>query len=245
MKTVIEEDEEDLAPLHRQGDSMGQQDRELTLSSRTLLMIFFGLVLICGLFFGLGYTLGRRSASEGGTVQAADASTAAAQTEPVSSSSQKPSASAQAKPVTSESAAQDTPAQDSGAQDTSTGSNPETTSNAAAPPAAPSQSSPAANTPARTVKPALPPAITSGADQAPGPGSVAPGSVMVQIAAVSNQTDADALLSALRKRGYSVIARHESTDSLLHVQVGPFTTRAEAAAMRQKLLNDGYNAILK
>jgi len=68
---------------------------------------------------------------------------------------------------------------------------------------------------------------------------------MVQIAAVSNQADADVLLSALRKRGYSVIARHESTDSLLHVQVGPFATRAEAAAMRQKLLNDGYNAILK
>jgi DedD protein len=240
MKTVIEEDEEDLAPLHRQGDSMGQQDRELTLSSRTLLMIFFGLVLICGLFFGLGYTLGRRSPSETGTVQAADASTTTPQTEPAPSSSQKPSASAQAKPVTSEPVAQDTPAQDSAAPDTSAGSNPETTGNAAASSAAQSQSTPAANTPAGTVKPALPPATTSGVDQAP-----APGSVMVQIAAVSNQADADVLLSALRKRGYSVIARHESTDSLLHVQVGPFTTRAEAAAMRQKLLNDGYNAILK
>jgi len=68
---------------------------------------------------------------------------------------------------------------------------------------------------------------------------------MVQIAAVSNQADADVLLSALRKRGYSVTVRHEPGDSLMHVQVGPFANPADARAMRQKLLSDGYNAILR
>ena len=34
-------------------------------------------------------------------------------------------------------------------------------------------------------------------------------------------------------------------DKLLHVQVGPFTNRKDAEAMRQRLLNDGYNAIVK
>jgi cell division septation protein DedD len=68
---------------------------------------------------------------------------------------------------------------------------------------------------------------------------------MVQIAAISNPADADVLMGALQKRGYTVTARRTTTDSLIHVQVGPFTNRADAIAMRQKLLADGYNAILK
>ena len=40
-----------------------RRDTELTLSSMTLLGIFFGLVLLCGLCFGLGYSLGRRNVS--------------------------------------------------------------------------------------------------------------------------------------------------------------------------------------
>jgi len=39
--------------------------------------------------------------------------------------------------------------------------------------------------------------------------------------------------------------RGESTNKQFHVQVGPFATRDEAMAMRAKLINDGYNAILK
>jgi len=68
---------------------------------------------------------------------------------------------------------------------------------------------------------------------------------MVQIAAVSHREDADVLISALRKLGYNASARSDSTDNLLRIQVGPFATRDQANAMRTKLLNDGYNAILK
>ena len=39
--------------------------------------------------------------------------------------------------------------------------------------------------------------------------------------------------------------RRDPTDGLLHVQVGPFPNRNDAYAMRQKLLNDGYNAIVQ
>jgi cell division septation protein DedD len=67
---------------------------------------------------------------------------------------------------------------------------------------------------------------------------------MVQIAAVSRSEDADVLVSALRKRGYTVAYRHDPADGLLHVQIGPFANRGDAFAMRQKLLNDGYNAIV-
>jgi cell division septation protein DedD len=68
---------------------------------------------------------------------------------------------------------------------------------------------------------------------------------MVQIAAVSHPEDADVLVGALRKRGYAVSARRDPTDGLLHVQIGPFANRNDAYAMRQKLLNDGYNAIVQ
>jgi cell division septation protein DedD len=68
---------------------------------------------------------------------------------------------------------------------------------------------------------------------------------MVQIAAVSQIEDAQVLVNALKKRGYAVTARRDTADTLLHVQTGPFTNRSDANAMRQKLLNDGYNAIVQ
>ena len=68
---------------------------------------------------------------------------------------------------------------------------------------------------------------------------------MVQVAAISRQEDAEILVAALKKRGYSAVIRNDPKDSLLHIQIGPFATREEARAMRAKLLADGYNAILK
>jgi cell division septation protein DedD len=49
----------------------------------------------------------------------------------------------------------------------------------------------------------------------------------------------------LKKHGYSVTIRQEPQDKLLHVQVGPFANKKDAEAMRQRLLADGYNAIVK
>jgi cell division septation protein DedD len=71
------------------------------------------------------------------------------------------------------------------------------------------------------------------------------GKPMVQIAAVARREDADVLVSALRQRGYGVVIRSEPQDKLLHVQVGPFADRMQATAIKQKLLSDGYNAIIK
>jgi cell division septation protein DedD len=69
--------------------------------------------------------------------------------------------------------------------------------------------------------------------------------LMVQIAAVSHPEDADVLVGALRRRGYAVNVRRDLSDNLLHVQIGPFPTRADANAMRDRLLSDGYNAIVQ
>lgn len=212
MKTTYDEDEDLAGPMN------DPHDREITLGSTTLLAIFFGLVLLCGLFFGMGYTLGRRSP----VAASADATDKAATTALVGDSRPKPSASAQVavpQPVVEE-----TPAPDP---------QPEAASESAT--AAPKVQEAVLQT--STVKPAMP--------STPADGTTAPNGIMVQIAAISNPADADVLVSALRKHGYTVTTRHEPGDALLHVQVGPFATRAEANAMRQKLLADGYNAILK
>jgi cell division septation protein DedD len=56
---------------------------------------------------------------------------------------------------------------------------------------------------------------------------------------------ADILNSSLQKKGYTVTAGCEPQDKLLHVQIGPFTDRKDAEAMRQRVLADGFNAIVK
>jgi cell division septation protein DedD len=68
---------------------------------------------------------------------------------------------------------------------------------------------------------------------------------MVQVAAVSKQEDADALVKALRKKEYPVFVVSQPNSNLFHVQVGPFAQQKDAEAMRAKLAGDGYNAILK
>jgi cell division septation protein DedD len=80
---------------------------------------------------------------------------------------------------------------------------------------------------------------------APATGSAQASSLMVQIAAVSSHEDADVLVSALHKRGYAVSLSQDEGDGQFHVRVGPFASLSEAKTVRQKLLNDGYNAVVQ
>jgi DedD protein len=53
MRTLFDSDEEEI-----EGKAS-----EITLSTASLLGIFFGLVLVCGVFFGFGYSMGRGTGS--------------------------------------------------------------------------------------------------------------------------------------------------------------------------------------
>ena len=62
----------------------------------------------------------------------------------------------------------------------------------------------------------------------------------------ASKTMPDALVDALKKKQYpAFVATGSSTDKLFRVQVGPFGDIKEAEAMRARLINDGYNPILK
>jgi pilus assembly protein CpaC len=75
--------------------------------------------------------------------------------------------------------------------------------------------------------------------------SMASASPMVEVMTLSHESDADAMVAALKRHGYNVAVNQSPADPLLHLDVGPFQTKSDAETMRQRLLSDGYNATLK
>jgi DedD protein len=72
------------------------------------------------------------------------------------------------------------------------------------------------------------------------------GGYSVQVAAVSRQEDAEALVDALKRKQYPAFAaNNSSTDKYYHIQVGPYADVKDAEAMRARLIADGYNPIVK
>ena len=72
--------------------------------------------------------------------------------------------------------------------------------------------------------------------------------VSLQVAALANMHDVDALAATLRSKGYRVfVVRPDPgmSDKFIRIQVGPFNTSAEAAAVKTKLERDGYKPIFK
>jgi len=76
--------------------------------------------------------------------------------------------------------------------------------------------------------------------------TVAGGQYFLQVAAVTKQEDAEALVSALKKKDYAVFATNSvPTDKLFHVQIGPFSNQKDVEGLRAKLVAAGYNPIVK
>ncbi|HEY0796147.1 MAG TPA: SPOR domain-containing protein [Acidisarcina sp.] len=218
-----------------------KSDPEVTLGMASLLGIFFGLVILCGAFFGFGYSVGKRYIPASTAAATHTSKAVPVAVDGVIASDQQPQSESQIVKPSAD-------GQDRRAAVASSAANPVPHNSALiAPPQAGSTKRPALPSPNAGLEPPLPATEEPAAPARPerSPANSAFPDYMVQIAAVSSTADGDALIAALRKRGYRVSAYTEPQDKLLHVQIGPFTTRAEANAMRQKLLADGYNAIIK
>jgi DedD protein len=205
-------------------DANGRRDREITLGTSTVLGIFFGLAILCAAFFGFGYSLGSKhsapSVTASGDPQAHSFFT-------VKPSPGSPIGSA-AKPIPAVPGSSATEIKPPAAP----------LPGAAAPPEAfePDQPLPK---PPRTPPPAPPtPAVAPAAP-------LAAGQFVVQVTALTRQEDAEMIASSLQRKGYVVAIRNEPTDKLFHVQIGPFPTRKDAEAMRERVLADGFNAYIK
>lgn len=198
---------------------MTSEDTEITLGTGKLLFLFFGLVGVCALFFALGYSLGRKSEPS------LAASTAA--TPQISSNTTK--AGGSATPAQSMTFYKAVEQKDANAQLT--------------PPADTKTDTPAPATTNSTTTATTASPATSPNDSAI---TLPTSGYFVQVAAVSKQEDAEALVDALKKKEYpAFVAPQVSTDKLLRVQLGPFTDVKEAEAMRTRLIGDGYSPILK
>jgi DedD protein len=196
------------------------EDTEITLGTGKLLVLFFGLVGMCALFFALGYSLGRKSDP---ALMAASPATGP-QTSPVANKAS--GASSASPPMTFYKSVEQKNASPelTPASDAKTDSK---TDPASAPPAAGSPQTSSGNAPDPTTT--LP---TAG--------------YFVQVAAVTKQEDADALVDALKKKEYPAFVAAQSTaDKFLRVQVGPFSDIKDAEAMRTRLIGDGYSPIVK
>lgn len=215
----------DLEDLH---DPIGR-DREISLGTSMILGIFFLLALLCAAFFGFGYSMGRRSAQPQ-TVASSE------QSPDVDSASSKPSPGSLADRIPSPPANKPSPSQDTGSS-VIVDTEPEAKSQPVrALPISSTTTAGSAVAPDSSPQPGAPPPTTP---------VVAAPSIFVQIAAVSHQEDAAVLVDALTKRGYNVTIRQQPQDKLFHVQIGPFAGKKDAVAMQQRLLTDGYNAIVK
>jgi cell division septation protein DedD len=205
-------------------DELDRDDRELTLSTGAILGIFFGFVLVCGLFFGFGYKMGSHKAPSAEAATAENSPTPAANFagfKPAAGSSEGDSAAVSAKSVDPDPAGTPAAADSSGNAATTAADAPVVRDN-------PTGSD-------RTTSPVDP------ASESP----VTAGSFVVQVAAVSHQEDAELLVNALRTRGYPVSAHTEPQDKFFHIQVGPFNNRKDTDAAKQRLLADGYQPIVK
>jgi cell division septation protein DedD len=212
-------DEEDFKPgEHR-------RDTELTLGPMLLVGLISGLVLLCGLCFWLGYTIGSHSGRN-----------AAATAQQNGTEAALPSAGFLAKPSAG-------PQSASPPQNTAESQPPPDTPDASAPLEEQDTDSSASSEPP-AVRPTLH-AATASAQPATTLRSAPAGGLMVQIAIVSQQEDADVLVGALRRRGFAAGIRREPADGKFHVRIGPFSSRSDAYATRQKLINDGYNAVVQ
>lgn len=197
------------------------QDTEITLGTGRMLALFFGLVLVCAVFFAVGFSLGRKAGTtSGANPLAGQAQTPAAVVRPSagknnSSPAPSPDQFGFYKAVGQKNADTQLAPQDSPPQTV-----------AAAAPAEATNSAP---------KPAAPDATT------PPPANA----YYVQVAAVTRQEDADALVEALKNKQYPAFRTNPSADKFFRVQVGPFAEVKDAEATRGRLVADGYTPILR
>jgi DedD protein len=203
---------------------------ERVLESRHLVGLFLGVVLLCGVFFTLGYVMGKTQ--YGGLVHAAEA---LSRTTPERAS---------AKPVPVQPAADPAPA--NGEWDFYSKNNnndrlqpaPKPSASVAhdggESPAAPVSAMPSAHS-AKTVP-------ASERFQAP---RMSKGSVVLQVAALTHQGDALAMADALQQKRFPAFVVAPTSDNFYRVQVGPYQDAKAAESAKNALDRAGFKAIIK
>lgn len=202
-------------PGPRKGGGGGGGDT--VLESRHVLGLFLGVVVLCGVFFTLGYVMGR--------TQYDSSVRAAATRAPAPPAGKAEEKSAPAAPAAGEWQFY----RSREAKKTEDRLEPPT--KVAAMPAKPAESV-ASSSPSSDKPNFKPPLMTKGA-------------IVLQVAALSRESDAYALAEALQKKEFPAFVLLPAGDSLYRVQVGPYADAKSAEAARRLLEREGFKAIAK
>ena len=201
---------------------------ELVLENRQLLLTFFVIVALCGVFFSLGYIVGRNTLSGSPPVAQASAGTADTGSKPSPMPPPAYSPTAPEPPAAEAAAEQPTPTTDLNFYQSVEEKQPDAKLEPAEPskPTPPSQPLPAST--AQTPPVAEPPA-----------------GIMVQVSALTRREDANALVNLLKEKNLPVLVLSGSSDNLFHVMVGPYTNPKDAERTKAILELDGFRPIVK
>jgi DedD protein len=205
------------------------------LESRHLVGLFLGVVLLCSVFFTLGYVMGRTQYGLPLPVHASASGREVISSLPVKNAQ-----------------AEQTPAAPNGEWDFySSDKNTNRLEPAAPAPAPPAPTSSATKSP-RTLdaqrpalsltKPVSADAIELRRFQAP---RIPHGAIVFQLAALTKETDALAEADILQQKHFPSFVVTPAGDNLYRVQVGPYSDQAAAARAKDSLDHAGFKAIIK
>jgi cell division protein FtsN len=191
---------------------------ELVLGNRQLLSAFFIIVILFGVFFTMGYVVGRNS-SPASSASAAPATVA---------TSQRPEAASpqQQAPLPKQEAKESSPVE------TKPVTPPETK-----PMAPPEPQREAAARPAPRAKAAG----SSGGAVAVNPG---PGNMYLQVAAVA-QPQAGVVVDTLKQKGFPAVLGQGPNATIFRVMVGPFADAAALGKAKADLENAGFHPLVR
>jgi DedD protein len=195
---------------------------ERVLESRHLVGLFLGVVLLCGVFFTLGYVMGRNQF--GGSVHAAESASRNAPSPKYRETNQPATTPENPFPdkKDTEHLWTDTPAK------------PPVNSNAPPKPN-PAVPAPTSKTPVTDAKPAQ----HSQAPVPPKPG------ILLQVAALRRQGDALEMAEAIQQKRLPAFVVTPGPDNYYRVQVGPYPDMAAAEAAKRALEQFGFKPIIK
>src|ERR1700693_2888116 len=202
---------------------------ERVLESRHLVGLFLGVVLLCGVFFTLGYVMGRNQL--GGSVHAAE-----------SGMKNTPSSSAKSKVAEPSTAA--APDGDFYDKNKDTTHLEPPTAAVKSPPASNATAKPAANASAPAASAAKPSASDAKAAHLQQPG-IPKSAILLQVAALRRQSDALEMAEAIQQKSSPGSLATPSADNYYRVQVGPYQDIASAESAKRSLEQLGFKPIIK
>ncbi|MDP9052826.1 MAG: SPOR domain-containing protein [Acidobacteriota bacterium] len=192
-------------------------EKELVLGNKQLISLFFVAVALCGVFFAVGYMIGRN------TSKSSTAATEIPSPPPVVAA-----APAQESEPPRETTAPEVSPSPVNATPAASSPLPATSLSATAPPAA-AQAPAKANT--------APPAQTHPVSETPV--APIPGATYLQVTAL-RRSDADSLVRTLREQNFPALLADSSKPDLFRVLVGPFRQTADVAEAKARLKSLGF-----